>query len=70
VFGFTHAGGDAQFLFTSKTPFESLPALQDITAAVEMFDGSGGDVYADRYFCGAHDRDAGRLKEVNQSILK
>jgi hypothetical protein len=41
VFGFTHAGGDAQFMFTSKTPFESLPALQDITAAVEMFDGSG-----------------------------
>jgi len=41
VFGFTHAGGDVQFLFSSKTPFESLPALQDITAAVEMFDGAG-----------------------------
>jgi hypothetical protein len=41
VFGFGHSGGDAQFVFSSKVPYENLPTLQDITAAVEMFDGAG-----------------------------
>jgi hypothetical protein len=38
--GFAHATGDAVLTFAARAPFAALPALQEVSATLELFDGS------------------------------